>query len=69
MESLGRIESVKKMACPHCRQILDDEDILQALEGEDVFCPYCKNALRLPQEVVERYQRRKYVGTNLDITC
>lgn len=57
------------MACPHCNNLLRDEDVEAALEGEIVNCPYCGGAIKLPKDVVEKHQRSKYLGRSLDITC
>lgn len=69
MQELGRIQAQTKMACPHCRALLEEEDIERALEGETVSCPHCGGSVKLPEEVVERHRRQKYLGHNLDITC
>ncbi len=69
MQELGRIQTAQKIACPHCRALLEDTDLERALEGETVKCPHCGNPVKLPSDLVERYLRSKYVGRNLDITC
>ncbi|MCR5662132.1 MAG: hypothetical protein K6G50_08400 [bacterium] len=69
MQELGRIEPVKRMACPNCHELLDDEVLEPALDGEAVPCPHCGSPIRLPREVVERHQQSKYLGTALDIMC
>lgn len=69
MQTLGSIEKATRMACPHCNNLLRDEDVEAALEGEIVNCPYCGGAIKLPKDVVEKHQRSKYLGRSLDITC
>lgn len=67
MPEFASIDPVKRLACPHCRSLLDEELLLEALEGKSAACPHCGEAVKLPQDVVERYQRKKYVGRSLDI--
>ncbi|MGM9992636.1 MAG: hypothetical protein ACI376_07320 [Candidatus Bruticola sp.] len=69
MSELSRIETARKIACPHCRALLDDEHLTRALENESISCPYCGSSIKLPDEMKARYLRSKYVGRNLDITC
>jgi DNA-directed RNA polymerase subunit RPC12/RpoP len=69
MPELSRIETTQRMACPHCRNVIEELDMDEALEGGTVHCPYCGGAIKLPEGVVERHRRSKYVGRTLDITC
>lgn len=69
MAELGNVNPVKRITCPHCGEVLDEEDLELALEGEVCHCRHCGGLIRLPSEVVQRHQQSKYIGTGLDITC
>lgn len=69
MTEIGRIESMQKMACPSCRNIIDPSDIGSVLEGNTIQCAFCGQKIKLPEEIAEKIRQSKYVGTNLDITC
>lgn len=68
MSELGSIQPIRRLACPHCRALLDEGTMTAALEGESVACPSCSGSIRLPAEVVERHRRQRFLGRNLDIT-
>ena len=69
MAELARIELGQRIASPSCQRVVEGDNLERVLEGEVVRCERCGERIKLPREVVERYQRSKYVGTNLDITC
>ncbi len=68
MAELGRINPEQRIACPHCRSLLGDDVHERLLEGDELPCPHCTQAIRLPDRAVEEHKRRKYTGINLDIT-
>ncbi len=67
MAELGRIDPIKRMQCPECRALLPDWTTEEAVAGE-LQCPSCSRPVKLPDEVVERARRSRYLGKNLDIT-
>ena len=68
MSELGNVQPIQRMACAHCRALLPEEVLAQALDGDPVPCPSCGGSVRLPDEVVERHRRSRYLGRSLDIT-
>lgn len=68
MAEVGRIEPQTRMACPACRNILDDFSIEDVAEDRPVHCPRCRQQIRLPEELVARAKQQRYLGRNLDIT-
>lgn len=69
MSSVGRIKPLTKMACPSCRNFLQDFSVEEAASGEPQQCPKCGQLVRLPEELVRRAQESRYLGGSLDITC
>ncbi len=69
MTELGKIESSQKMACPNCRQILNDLDINSLANENIICCPECGQQIKLPDEIVKKIRQSKFIGQNLDITC
>ncbi len=69
MANLGRIKPQTKMACPNCRTLLGDFSIEDVAEERAICCPSCDQQLRLPEELVARAKRERYLGQSLDITC
>lgn len=69
MANVGRIKPLTKMACPSCRNFLQDFSIEEASTGEPQACPHCGQKVRLPEELVKRAKEQRFLGRNLDITC
>ncbi len=67
MGNVGRIKPLTKMACPTCRNILEDFSMDDAATGEPQACPNCGQLVRLPEELVRRAQEQRYLGGSLDI--
>ncbi len=68
MSEIGSVNPIQRMACAHCRALLPDEVLAAGLEGSPIFCPDCGGAIRLPSDLIERHQRSRSLGRNLDIT-
>ena len=66
MAELGKIQAQKRIACPNCRALLPDWTPDEMLAG--VHCPECRQPVQLPEEVLERARRSRYLGRSLDIT-
>lgn len=69
MAQVGRIKPQTKMACPNCRTLLGDFSIEDVADERPINCPKCSQQLRLPEELVARAKRERYLGQSLDITC
>lgn len=69
MTEIGRIESLQKMACPTCRSIIALEDLEAAIEGDRIRCVNCGQTIKLPDEILDKIRKARYIGNNLDITC
>lgn len=69
MAEVGRIKPQQKMACPSCRSILPDFSIAEVADGKQQKCPKCGQGVKLPDELVARAKRERYLGGSLDITC
>ena len=67
MAELGNVQPVRRVTCPHCGAVLDDDELEEALEGGVISCAKCGGLIRLPREVVERHRQSRYLGTSLDI--
>jgi DNA-directed RNA polymerase subunit RPC12/RpoP len=67
MAELGRIHAQKKLACAHCQTVLPDWTSEELLD--EPRCPSCGKRVKLPDEVLEKARRSRYLGTNLDFTC
>ena len=57
------------MACPSCRNFLEDFSVEEAASGEPQQCPHCGQKVKLPDELVRRAVGSRYLGGSLDITC
>lgn len=68
MAELGNVNPIRRMACPHCGDVLPEATLQEALEFESVPCPSCGGSIRLPQDVVQRARQQRHLGHNLDIT-
>ncbi|MEW6283667.1 MAG: hypothetical protein AB1758_33960 [Candidatus Eremiobacterota bacterium] len=69
MAELGRVEPVRRMQCGHCGQFLRDFSPDEVLAGDgEVECNWCGKTVRLPDDLVDRLRRSRYLGRNLDIT-
>ena len=69
LANIARIKPIKKMACPSCRQILNDFSVEGAASGEPQACTHCGQKVKLPNELVQRAKQQRFLGNNLDITC
>ncbi len=69
MSELGRIQSVQKMACPNCGNIIDEIYETSIIDDNKISCPSCGQVIRLPESMVNKIKSSKYIGTGLDITC
>lgn len=69
MGNVGRIKPLTRMACPSCRNFLEDFSVDSAATGEPQQCPHCGQKVRLPDELVKRAKESRYLGNSLDITC
>jgi DNA-directed RNA polymerase subunit RPC12/RpoP len=69
MADVGRIKPLTKMACPSCRNLLQDFSIEEAATGDPQQCPHCGQKVRLPAELVQRAKEERYLGNSFDITC
>jgi uncharacterized C2H2 Zn-finger protein len=62
MEELGRIDTERKLACPHCRKLLPDYTPGEILdESYPLRCGVCRRIVELPREYIEQV-RRKHLG-------
>ncbi|MBI3927227.1 MAG: hypothetical protein HY319_16945 [Armatimonadetes bacterium] len=69
MAELGNINPLKKMACPNCRAVLPEWSVDEILGKEPLRCPSCGSRVKVPDDVLDRARRSRYVGGNLDFTC
>ena len=69
MAEIGKIESIRKMACPHCNSLIEDIDVEALCSGENVCCISCGKPIKLPESVMEKLRQSAYLGRNIDISC
>lgn len=69
MAELGKIQPQQKVACPHCRSLLPDWTSEEILADSEPRCPSCGKRVRLPEAVVEKAKKSRYLGTNMDFTA
>lgn len=67
MAELGKIDPEQRMACPDCRAILPRWTLEEMEAGPR--CPSCGTRVKLPEEVLERARRQRYLGNNIDFTA
>lgn len=64
----GKIDSIQKIACPHCKALLEEIDTDLLLEEGHARCISCKGLIKLPDTVISKIQSKKYTGTTIDIS-
>ena len=69
MAVLGKINPVKRMACPECKALLPDWTIEEILATDDHHCPGCGQPIQLPAELLDRARKSQFLGKSLDITA
>lgn len=69
MAELGKINPIKRMACPSCTTLLPDWSVDEILSDKPLKCPRCRARVKLPDEVMDRARAQRSLGNNLDITC